>query len=318
MDNNYKIQHLQTIIDRELTPIIYKKCILTDLPYHNNPGDHLIWRGELDFLRQQNIEILDQTSNWTFKFPTIDATTCICMHGGGNFGDLYHSCQDFRLKIIKHYPNNRIVMFPQSVWYSNYDKISLDADIINSHGDIYLCARDEQTYDFMKKHFFNAHILLVPDMAFYIKRDSLEKYALRHPIKGELYLKRSDKELASFCDDVLSESHDWPSFEAKNNIDAYLYRVPNIISRLNRIGILNDNVRNGIVDTYYARIMSPIFIKSACSFISQYQQVTTTRLHAMILSVLLNRQVKYIDNSTKKLSAFAETWLKDLDSVKPY
>ncbi len=38
----------------------------------------------------------------------------------------------------------------------------------------------------------------------------------------------------------------------------------------------------------------------------------------MILSILLHKPVSYIDNTTGKLSAFAQTWLSDLDAINPY
>lgn len=38
----------------------------------------------------------------------------------------------------------------------------------------------------------------------------------------------------------------------------------------------------------------------------------------MILAVLMNKRVWFIDNSYGKLSSYYETWLKDIDQVKPY
>ena len=37
----------------------------------------------------------------------------ILMPGGGNFGDLYTLYNEFRLKVIEDFPDNRIVMPPQ-------------------------------------------------------------------------------------------------------------------------------------------------------------------------------------------------------------
>lgn len=53
-------------------------------------------------------------------------------------------------------------------------------------------------------------------------------------------------------------------------------------------------------------------------FVSQYKAVYTTRLHVMILSVLLEKPVQFIDNSYGKLSSFYDTWLKNCRGVECY
>lgn len=54
------------------------------------------------------------------------------------------------------------------------------------------------------------------------------------------------------------------------------------------------------------------------NFLRPYNHIITTRLHALILSVLLHKSVEYIDNTTGKLSAFVSTWLSDLNDVKSF
>ncbi|MDI5788788.1 hypothetical protein PO124_11350 [Bacillus licheniformis] len=42
-----------------------------------------------------------------------------CLSGGGNFGDLYPHFQQFRERVVEHYPDNRIVILPQSIYYEH-------------------------------------------------------------------------------------------------------------------------------------------------------------------------------------------------------
>ena len=57
-------------------------------------------------------------------------------------------------------------------------------------------------------------------------------------------------------------------------------------------------------------------IREGVKQISQYENIYSTRLHAAILSVLLEKQFVLFDNSYGKNSSFYETWLNDLDDVK--
>ena len=67
-------------------------------------------------------------------------------------------------------------MFPQSIWYEDESLIAKDAAVMARHNDLTLCARDKWSYNFLKEHFGKNKILLVPDMAFYISDEYLNKY----------------------------------------------------------------------------------------------------------------------------------------------
>jgi pyruvyl transferase EpsO len=53
-------------------------------------------------------------------------------------------------------------------------------------------------------------------------------------------------------------------------------------------------------------------------FITSYRKVYTTRLHVMILSVLLGKEVQYINNNNGKLEALYNTWLRDCEGVSKF
>ena len=61
----------------------------------------------------------------------------------------------FYLKILQKYLNNRIIMFPQTVYYSDIELMKSDAKVFAKHKDLYLCARDKVSYDILKKNFTN-------------------------------------------------------------------------------------------------------------------------------------------------------------------
>lgn len=318
IDNELNILHLKQKIQINLIPLITSDYVLWDLPYYSNIGDLLIWQGELDFLRNTPHKNIGSASKDTCIFPKLKSTDIILLQGGGNFGDLYPAHNQFRNKVIERYPDNRIIMFPQSVWYDNEESASKDAEIINRHKNLYLCARDRYSYDFMKKHFHKANILLVPDMAFCIDDKTLEKYRNIDSEKT-LYFKRLDKELdtSSEIGAIDADIHDWPTFEHEPPSMKFLWKLISMSNRLKNIGIPHRFALKSI-DAYVSNFILPSLTAQGYALISGYNRIITTRLHAMILSILLHKKVEYIDNTTGKLSAFVDTWLSDLSSVKPF
>ena len=59
-----------------------------------------------------------------------------------------------------------------------------------------------------------------------------------------------------------------------------------------------------------------LYIRKGIHFVNGYDIVYTTRLHVAILSVLLNKQVYFFDNSYGKNSALYNTWLLEFPNIK--
>ena len=90
MNNIEGVKYLKGLISKTLLPLIGKKCVLYDVPFYKNIGDVLIWQGELSFLAENNIEILDYANYHTYVKKDISNDVTILFQGGGNIGDLYH------------------------------------------------------------------------------------------------------------------------------------------------------------------------------------------------------------------------------------
>lgn len=314
-----KSNELREIVYDRIIPLLSDKAILADAPYYNNIEDVLIWQGITDFLKDNSIRLLKTTSYNTFTFPELSDDVVILLMGGGNFGDLWRWFQEFRLRVIESYPNNRIIMFPQSVWYQDESLIQKDAEIMSKHKDLHLCARDQYSYDFMVRHFSSNDIILVPDMAFCINEERLIPYRSRSTDR-KLFFKRIDKEMSESTPDCIGEDteiHDWPTIERKPGILWWLGKMCGVAKRLKSMECLAALVY-AAVDFMAFHYLRGKFVRTGCEFLAPYCKVITTRLHAMILSILLDKQVDYIDNTTGKLSAFADTWLNDIDTVTPY
>lgn len=186
------INVLRENIKSTLTPLINNDYILLDLPYYSNIGDTLIWEGTKEYLETLPYKCLYYASKDSFIYRNLPKNVVILLQGGGNFGDLYRLHSEFRKKIIELYPYNKVIILPQTAFYKDRQKLIIDAEFYSQHKNVTICAREQYTYDLLKKHFKN-EILLMPDMAFFI---NLKKYKLGKETGKVLYLKRIDKEFS--------------------------------------------------------------------------------------------------------------------------
>lgn len=313
MNGFEKTEKLRNIIFDQLSPLIDNDYVLWDLPYHENIGDTLIWEGERCFLKTLKYKCLDFANAITCTFPKLQSDVIILLHGGGNFGDVWRDAQMFRLEVIRKYPNNKIILFPQTVHYSDKSLIEPDANAMGKHKNLTICARDGRSSELLKSSFSN-EILLLPDMAFCISKELLENHHMSS-LFGRLLIARMDKESIPINREEWHgvDIRDWPTCEKATPKLRFLYAL----FKLNRIICAEWSKKN--IDFYCNQILRPHLIKSGARFIGCYQEINTTRLHVMILSILLGKdKIYFLDNNYGKCRSFYDTWLKDLDAVKPY
>ena len=134
-------QKLNRLIRQSLTPLIPGDYLLLDLPYYSNIGDNLIWRGTEDFLKGLSCKCLGRHSQKTFKFRPLPKDCTILLLGGGNFGDIWRSHQEFRLQVIESYPDNHIIILPQTIYYESEATFEEDIKRLNRHQQLTVCVR---------------------------------------------------------------------------------------------------------------------------------------------------------------------------------
>lgn len=312
MKARQKIASLKKIIYESLTPLIGRKCILLDAPYYHNVGDVLIWTGEQSFLNDNGIECLYTASYETCTFPKIGKDVTVLFNGGGNLGDLYHEHMDFLLSVIRHYPYNRVIVLPQTIYYEDVSLEEKDFKELLSHEDLYICCRDKVVYNHIQES-FGSKALLLPDMAFCISESRLQPY-IKKETNNKLIIEREDCEKSGSNingDGVIS---DWPVFMYSFKRSTFLNKIFKRIADAKIL--LVTQISNRIWNWYALRFFQKLMIKEGVEFISPYKTVETTRLHGCILSILLDKQIVLVNNSYGKNKNFFDTWLYDLDSIK--
>ena len=325
--NREKINNLQSIIRNTLEPLINNDFLLLDIPNHRNIGDSLIWKGEQMFFQDLKHNCLGEYNRNTFDFNDVkNEKINLLLHGGGNFGDIYRTSQDFRFKVLEQFPNNRIILLPQTVYYNDHDLLKIDLERMSKHKNLFLCVRDNVSLKMLQPYFDNERLFLLPDMAFFINIDNNIKSNLLK--KEVLYMDRVDIEATERINDsilnrIVKDSKvsysDWPtynkSFGFLTKIQSFLeYKEGSLSKIFKKIPILNllvDNAyglkrRNGV----------NFYTDQGIEFINKYDVVLTTRLHGLILSVLLDKEIYVIDNSYGKCRTFYDAWLSDFENIK--
>ena len=80
-----------------------------------------------------------------------------------------------RRRIIKDFPNNKIIILPQTIYYEKNkegeEELSKSIDIYGRHKDLTIFARGKQSFEAAKKYFSNNKIELMPDSVMFLRRE---------------------------------------------------------------------------------------------------------------------------------------------------
>ncbi|RCV91015.1 polysaccharide pyruvyl transferase family protein [Billgrantia montanilacus] len=221
------------------------------------------------------------------------ASDVITIVGGGNMGSLYSDIEELRQLVIKSFPNNRIICFPQTLDWDN-SKVSQRAlrkivRVYSAHADIHIFARESVTRDKLEALFSayaNVTIGYAPDIVLSASRIVFCRHADIHPA-GILLCLRDDRE--------------------------------SVIKPQQRM-ILEDMLINTgmpveVTDTHVGGIRLDKFrceqlLAEKLNQFSSSRLVVTDRLHGMILSIVAGTACLVLPNANHKIH---QTWLDWLD-----
>lgn len=314
MNNIEKKRQLEKIVEKTILPMIDSDYVLYGLPYYNNIGDTLIWNGELELLKKVRHKCIGVCGWNSYPGTKLPENIIILITGGGYFGDIWRDGWQAVLDGIRVNKTNRIIVLPNTICYSDESLRDKDAAFLANFPNLTICARDKVSYQYARCYFSNPAVL-VPDMAFCMSESFLKKWADIKPSKDVLLFKRNDKECPDidFCiDEKKYETHDWLPMEAELPSEHYFKSV---LRRLHYLRYFDADMplkaEHFLYKKYYRRLMTRLGVEQ----LSSYSKIYTTRLHAMILGLLLGREIVMIDNSYGKLSSYYNTWLTDCENV---
>lgn len=290
--------------------------IYLDYPLHHNVGDLLIYHGAISFLKDSGVKIKCQRSVHDFDVSEIKGmitsqTTLLC-HGGGNFGDIYPAHEKLRELIISSFPDNRVIILPQTSHFSCKKELEKSIEIFNKHKNLIMFARDQQTLETFKSLTKNAFLL--PDMAHHLygklKLSASEK-------KGELYFLRTDSEVK-----LEQKKLNIPSGNKPMDWDDFLTPKDKLrrkcIERLVKFGVKFNSsaVKNFGAFLWYKHAI--LLIDKSSSYFSSFDDIITSRMHGHILACLVNVNSQLIDNSYGKNSGYFNQWTYKVNGARLY
>jgi pyruvyl transferase EpsO len=293
----------------EVLPV-QRPLVYLDYPVHLNFGDLLIMRGTERFYADHGHRVLARSAYMNFlerARSRISSQTILVMHGGGNFGDLYPVHQNFREEIVRRFPDNRIVILPQSVHFSSPMELERSARVFRRHRDVVMCVRDHASLAQARAR-FTRHTMLIPDMAHQLWRG----YQPNSCAGGStLKLLRLDLEASEhqLQTEMRQQSMDWLDFNPRWSC--------RIFGRILWLHTLEGRLGRGLgARALWYRYCAMLHQHMESRF-RGYSEVTTSRLHGMIFALLLGKRVRYLDNMYGKLSGYAGTWFDDTVPAVP-
>lgn len=305
---------LNAKIEAILNPLLAGRnehiCII-DPPGHPNVGDCAILLGELDFFARHHsasrLSYYDVDSYTPGADKYIEQASILVIHGGGNFGDIWPHHHRMRSAALERFRHKPIIQLPQSISFDSDEELKRTADLIRAHPDFTLLVRDTKSQAFAEQH-FECRVILCPDMAFAMR--PITRKAASVDIFGLL---RTDKEAVA---DHAAIEQALKGTGSTLEIRDWLENPPTLINqldyRLKRMTRFHPHrtapFRTQLVwvRQAYARAR----LAYGIDLLSRGRIVVTDRLHAHILSSLLDIPNFFFDSYDGKISALYNTWTK--------
>lgn len=268
--------------------------VIFGTPNHGNLGDYAIYAAEKKlfnrFLPGSNvfgINMTDFQHEIAILKKLLKKEDLLVLTGGGNLGNQYMDDEIIRRTVIESFPNNRIVIFPQTMYFTEdkegEEELRKTVIIYNAHKDLWLVARDEQSYQAMQK-VFNGNIRILPDVVLtWGKLEKVEK-------KGALLILRKDLEgVLGFEEKLKVKEMLSSAFGAVDETDT-------VLDIDNRLEQLEHRLQEKMLQ------------------IGKAELVVTDRLHGMIMAAIAQTPCIVLNNYNHKLKETYK-WIKHLDYV---
>ncbi len=267
--------------------------------YYQNLGDMALTYAHEKFLRDNfpDYEVIMvagyKTYPWMKELQRIlTKDDIITILGGGNMDDLYVALENARRFVIRKFPDNPVVSFPQTMGFTDtpYGRMRKRKTIktYNKNKNLKIFTREPKSLKMMQES-FSSEIGFVPDMVLY-----LSKMEPKHERNGVLCVLRKDLEMH------LSDAES----EKIRNILCEKYGD---VEFTDTVDVTEDECRPENLPDTLERFWAGLRTKKV---------VVTDRLHCMIFCAITKTPCVVFDNSNNKTSGVFESWLKDYGYIR--
>lgn len=200
-----RIEHDQkTALRNDLRSNYGNIALIPGTPDHRNLGDSAIVLAQVDFLKKCGFaseNIKEITFSQYLKYHKaisrdISKIALIAHLGGGNMGSQWKREEDLHRMIVRDFPKNPMIIFPQTIYYAPNAALQAEEskDVYNSHKDLTVVAREETSSDIFRAMYPNVNHLLTPDI---VLSATMETFGAKPQERsGVLLCMRSDVERA--------------------------------------------------------------------------------------------------------------------------
>ncbi len=277
-----------------------KKIIIALPANYGNLGDIAISYAQRIFLEKNfpNYKILEVPIDKSYENMkslkrVVGKQDIILLKGGGDIGNLYPDIEVIRQKYIKKFPNNKIISFPQTIYFSN-DKfgnkmLKKVKKVYGKHKNLVLFARENKSYIKMKEVFNQNKVYLVPDIVLSLNEEE----------------PKEKREYITLCfrkDIECKMPQDMKEKMIKQLKDEYNEKIIEQDTHIGDVRI-EENERED-------------FLQKIWTTFRKSKIVLTDRLHGMIFCAITGTPCIAFPNSNGKIQATYETWLKDLPNIE--
>ena len=259
-----------------------------------NLGDSAIGFAERYFFEREGKTLVEVTEAQCRTFrkkiqQAIRPNALIMLHGGGCMGSQYMDQEDIRTWAIRSFPKNKIVHFPQTVFFAEtpaaqkHKKSSVK--LYGKHPDLTLFARKKYSFEIMRSMYKNC-VEIVPDIVM-----SLPPYVSDGERSGALLMFRSD-------------------VEAALDIDQYFYIKNKLLRSGLSVEVTETRLTRRIPLEHRGKELDAFLKKVASAKI-----VVTDRLHGMVFSAITGTPCIVFGNYNHKLAG-GHLWFKNLSYIR--
>lgn len=298
INNRINNKKLINIVRTAEEPSNMPRFFMLQTPVHTNIGDHAIAEAQLTFLSDNfPNRVIEINQSLVEKF-VIKHSGCvrpedvILLHGGGNMGNEYLFEEELRRLVISGFKKNKIIVFPQTAYYSNdsigQQELSKTKAVIDEHPDVTLTARENISYEIMKSNFSNSKVILTPDIVLYtsFNADNVRSYGLE--------VIRNDQE------SVLNDSDKKKIHDLLNK--TYETVLCSDMHVTNKKRIYDPSERKDVLESKLTQF-------------SKARLVITDRLHGMVLATITGTPCIVFSNYNQKVLGTYK-WINNLKYIK--
>lgn len=269
-----------------------KKIVIALAADYGNLGDVAITMAQQRFLEERypdrDVILLPISETFTKMRSLKHILTpedLITTVGGGNTGDMYADIEFARQFILRQFPKNQIITFPQTVDYQDPQRIKKDLKHYACHPHLTVSVREARSQAFYQQHLAKGAALL-PDIVLTL---------------GERYGKGAQKrENILIC---LRKDAECGVRVNPNILEALQEKAP-LVFRDTQVDCERLPLAKGMTE-----------VDQLLRLFQQKKLVVTDRLHGMIFACITGTPCIALDNKNKKISGVYHCWLAEKTNI---